>query len=89
MLRKLRHSELYDRMIQEYRKIENTDEIQAKEKIDRLFNELDSFINLESSNCKCKTTHTSSNSVSVWHRGAARPARSRVACNTPRSYAQM
>ena len=37
----------------------------------------------------CKTTHTSSNSVSVWHRGAARPARSRVACNTPRSYAQM
>ena len=47
MLRKLRHSELYDRMIQEYRKIENTDEIQAKEKIDRLFNELDSFINLE------------------------------------------
>ena len=47
MMRKLRRSELYDRMLQEYTKIENTDEIHAKEKIDRLFNELDSFINLE------------------------------------------
>lgn len=47
MMRKLRHSELYGRMLQEYRTIENADEIQAKEKIDRLFNELDSFINLE------------------------------------------
>lgn len=47
MLRKLRRSELYGRMIQEYTKIENADEIQAGEKIDRLFNELDSFINLE------------------------------------------
>lgn len=47
MLRKLRRSELYGRMIQEYIKIERVDEIQAGEKIDRLFNELDSFINLE------------------------------------------
>ncbi len=47
MLRKLRRSELYDRMIQEYMKIENVDEARAKEKIDRQFNELDSFISLE------------------------------------------
>ena len=47
MMRKLRKSELYGRMLQEYTKIENTDEIHAKEKIDRLFDELDSFINLE------------------------------------------
>ena len=47
MLRRLHRSELYGRMIQEYTKIENADEIQAREKIDRLFNELDSFINLE------------------------------------------
>ncbi len=47
MLRKLRRSELYDRMIQDYMKLENIDEIHAKEKIDRQFNELDSFISLE------------------------------------------
>ena len=47
MLRKLRRSELYGRMVQEYTKLENAGEAQAKEKIDRLFNELDSFINLE------------------------------------------
>ena len=47
MLRKLRRSELYERMIQEYTRIENADEIRAREKIDRLFNELDSFINME------------------------------------------
>ncbi len=47
MLRKLRHSELYGRMVEEYRRIENLDEARAKEKIDRQFAELDSFINLE------------------------------------------
>lgn len=47
MMGKLRRSELYDRMLQEYMRIENTDKIHAREKIDRLFNELDSFINLE------------------------------------------
>ena len=41
MLRKLRRSELYGRMVQEYTKLENAGEAQAKEKIDRLFNELD------------------------------------------------
>ena len=47
MLQKLRRSELYDRMIREYIRISNEEEIQAKEKIDRQFDELDSFINLE------------------------------------------
>ena len=47
MMQKLRRSELYGRMIREYTKIENIDEKQAKEKIDRQFGELDSFINLE------------------------------------------
>ncbi len=47
MLRKLRRSELYGRMVEEYRRIENLDETRAKEKIDRQFAELDSFINLE------------------------------------------
>ena len=46
-MQKLRRSELYGRMIREYTKIENIDEKQAKEKIDRQFGELDSFINLE------------------------------------------
>lgn len=47
MLRKLRWSELYDRMVEDYRRIENLEETRAKEKIDRQFAELDSFINLE------------------------------------------
>ena len=47
MLQKLRRSELYDRMIREYIRISNVEEFQAKEKIDRQFDELDSFINLE------------------------------------------
>lgn len=47
MLQKLRRSELYDRMVEECRRIENLDEAWAKEKIDRQFAELDSFINLE------------------------------------------
>ena len=47
MLRKLRSSGLFSRMVQEYVKLENIDETQAEERIDRLFNELDSFINLE------------------------------------------
>ena len=34
-------------MVQDYRKIENADEGRAKEKIGRLFDELESFINLE------------------------------------------
>lgn len=47
MLRKLRRSELYDRMVEDCRRIENLEEMRAKEKIDRQFAELDSFINLE------------------------------------------
>ena len=47
MLGKLRRSELCERMVQDYRKIENADEGRAKEKIGRLFDELESFINLE------------------------------------------
>ena len=47
MLRKLRRSELYGGMVTGIYKLENAGEAQAKEKIDRLFNELDSFINLE------------------------------------------
>ena len=47
MLRKLRQSELYDRMVEDYRQIENLEEMRAKDKIDRQFAELDSFINLE------------------------------------------
>ena len=34
-------------MIKEYRKLKNVDELQAKEKINRQFAELDSFISLE------------------------------------------
>ena len=49
MLQKLRRSELYDRMIREYIRISNVEEFQAKEKIDRQFDELDSFINLDMS----------------------------------------
>ena len=47
MLRKLRHSELYERMVEEYRKIDSVEEIRARETINRQFGELDSFINLE------------------------------------------
>ncbi len=47
MLRRLRRSELYDRMVEEYRRIVNQDEVRAKEKTDRQFAELDSFVNLE------------------------------------------
>ena len=47
MLRKLHNSELYGQMVKEYRKLKNVDESQAKEKINRQFAELDSFINLE------------------------------------------
>ena len=47
MLRKLRDSKLYDQMIKEYRELKNVDEFQAKEKINRQFAELDSFISLE------------------------------------------
>ncbi|HIR94403.1 MAG TPA: chromosome segregation protein SMC [Candidatus Egerieimonas intestinavium] len=47
MLRKLRRSELYERMVAEYQKMENVGEALAREKIDRQFGELDSFVNLE------------------------------------------
>ncbi len=47
MLRKLRRSELYDRMIQEHIQVFNVGEAQAREKVERQFGELDSFINLE------------------------------------------
>lgn len=47
MLRTLRDSELYEQMIKEYRDLKNVDELQAKEKINHQFAELDSFISLE------------------------------------------
>lgn len=47
MLRRLKRSELYEKMIQEYTKMKAIDEIRAKEIIDRQFSELESFINLE------------------------------------------
>lgn len=47
LLRKLRDSELYDQMVKEYMKLKNVDEFRAKEKINRQFVELDSFISLE------------------------------------------
>ncbi len=47
MLRKLRDSKLYEQMIREYRELKNVDEFQAKEKVNRQFAELDSFISLE------------------------------------------
>ena len=47
MLRRLRRSELYDKMLTEYRKLKNTDEFKAKEIIDRQFGELECFINYE------------------------------------------
>lgn len=47
LLRKLQNSELYDQMVKEYGKLKNVDELQSKEKINRQFAELDSFINLE------------------------------------------
>ncbi|MDO5344704.1 MAG: DUF5716 family protein [Lachnospiraceae bacterium] len=47
MLRRLKRSELYEKMLNEYRKLKNTDEFQAKELIDRQFGELESFINFE------------------------------------------
>ena len=47
MLKKLRRSELYGRMIRDYTQTGQVDGARAGEKIDRLFNELDSFINLE------------------------------------------
>lgn len=47
LLIKLRRSDLYGQMIKEYGKLKNADELEARELIDRQFNELDSFINLE------------------------------------------
>ena len=47
LLRKLRRSELYEKMVKEYISLKNVDEFEAKELIDRQFGELDSFINLE------------------------------------------
>lgn len=47
LLRKLRESELYEQMIKEYTELKNVDACQAKEKISRQFEELDSFISLE------------------------------------------
>ncbi len=44
MLRRLRRSPLYDRILKEYRQTEQADEVQAKEKIDRQFDELDCLL---------------------------------------------
>ena len=47
MLRHLRRSELYEKMIHEYMELKNTDEFQTSEVIDHQFAELESFINFE------------------------------------------
>lgn len=47
MLRRVRRSELFEHMVCEYVEIKNVRADQAREKIDRQFGELDSFINLE------------------------------------------
>ncbi len=47
MLVRLRRSGLYQKMIDEYRKLKNVDVFKAKETIDRQFEELESFINVE------------------------------------------
>ena len=47
MLRRLRRSELYNKMQSEYMKLKSADEFQAREVLDRQFGELESFINLE------------------------------------------
>ena len=47
MLRRLRRSELYGRMVLEYRQRKQVEEPAAREVIDRQFEALDSFINLE------------------------------------------
>lgn len=47
LLRRLRESELYGQMVKEYMELKNVDELHAKEKINRQFAELDSFISLE------------------------------------------
>lgn len=47
MLRRLRRSVMYEKMIGEYTALKNTDEFHAKEVINRQFGELESFINFE------------------------------------------
>lgn len=47
MLQRMRRSDLYKRMVEEYRSLKRVEEQQAKEVIDRQFGELDSFINME------------------------------------------
>lgn len=47
LLQKLRRSDIYGLMIEEYTTLKRTDEFQAREVIDRQFGELDSFVNLE------------------------------------------
>lgn len=47
MLRKIRRSELYERMAKEYVEQKNVDLVTAQDIIDRQFSELDSFINME------------------------------------------
>ena len=46
LLRRLRRSALYERMIAEYGKLKNVEEASARERIDHQLEELDSFINL-------------------------------------------
>ena len=47
MLNKIRNSDIYERMTEEYRIIKNIEYIEAREIIDKQFAELDSFINFE------------------------------------------
>ncbi len=47
MLLQIRHSELYDRMVEEYQELKQISRLEAQEVIDRQFGELDSFINIE------------------------------------------
>ena len=47
MLLQVRHSELYDRMVEEYQELKSLTRLEAQETIDRQFGELDSFVNIE------------------------------------------
>lgn len=47
MLMRIKKSELYDRMAEEYMELKNVDPVTAREVVDRQFGELDSFINME------------------------------------------
>lgn len=47
MLMRIKKSEMYDRMAEEYMELKNVDPVTAREVVERQFGELDSFINME------------------------------------------